>query len=411
MIHIASTIITVEIDQTHTEQIILSLRQFIFLSSLADLDLGFHPLQLVAAKSPKFIISTRVSFIEEEDGDEEEEQRFPAPGSTEPNPHQAPPVKSLLRFKCVCKQWRSMIESPEFISEHATTYRDNVTEKFLLDHSSERKCLVHERETLRRTVEVVLWSPSIRKHIIFPSGEDSVNRFWKSEFSQMMFTLGYDGLRHDYKVFVIIFYCDKYYVDGGGGGGGVRNDDLGDGVDEDWSDDVVGDWEKKGPKDLPSVLPSTVPVVVGVYSLNENSWKTIAHSTRLIRLGGYSERVFLKGAINFIGNITKKSVKGKLKERIIAFDVRTEVYRYFMVPKDDTEFCATRKLGALGESLVILDHVRFLSEYCCLWVMENTGVSHSWTRQYTIGVEDVNPFFVLRFSKIGEIVLRIRMVE
>ncbi|KAH0652478.1 hypothetical protein KY289_030156 [Solanum tuberosum] len=42
-------------------------------------------------------------------------------------------VKSLLRFKCVCKSWCSLIEDPQFIKQHYDMSKKDVNRhKFLL---------------------------------------------------------------------------------------------------------------------------------------------------------------------------------------------------------------------------------------------------------------------------------------
>ncbi|KAL5748745.1 hypothetical protein ACOSQ2_026042 [Xanthoceras sorbifolium] len=53
------------------------------------------------------------------------------------------PVKSLMRFKCVCKCWNSLVKSPYFISKHFTDYNDDNTQLAWWDWRAERGRRVH----------------------------------------------------------------------------------------------------------------------------------------------------------------------------------------------------------------------------------------------------------------------------
>ncbi|KDO40713.1 hypothetical protein CISIN_1g044669mg, partial [Citrus sinensis] len=41
------------------------------------------------------------------------------------------PVKSLIRFKCICKFWCTLINSPSFISRHLKNYNDENARLFV----------------------------------------------------------------------------------------------------------------------------------------------------------------------------------------------------------------------------------------------------------------------------------------
>lgn len=44
------------------------------------------------------------------------------------------PERSLLRFKCVCKSWRSIISSPPFVDQHyhVNEYNSNITNLYVI---------------------------------------------------------------------------------------------------------------------------------------------------------------------------------------------------------------------------------------------------------------------------------------
>ena len=41
-------------------------------------------------------------------------------------------VKSLIRFQCVCKEWKHLIESPSFIAEHLQHQQQSTHQNFAL---------------------------------------------------------------------------------------------------------------------------------------------------------------------------------------------------------------------------------------------------------------------------------------
>ncbi|KAL5817838.1 hypothetical protein ACOSQ3_026216 [Xanthoceras sorbifolium] len=53
------------------------------------------------------------------------------------------PAKSIMRFKCVCKCWNSLVKSSYFISKHFTDYNDDNTQVAWWDWRDERGRHVH----------------------------------------------------------------------------------------------------------------------------------------------------------------------------------------------------------------------------------------------------------------------------
>ncbi|GAB2220219.1 hypothetical protein Droror1_Dr00007862 [Drosera rotundifolia] len=79
--------------------------------------------------------------------------------------------------------------------------------------------------------------------------------------------------------------------------------------------------------------------------------------------------------------------------------MKTEVFNRFLLPKRSYHVgkIICTKLVAFGESVALLDH---LQERCYLWVMEEHGVSKTWTRKYSI---DVVMKSLLGFKENGEV--------
>lgn len=177
------------------------------------------------------------------------------------------PVKSLLRFKSVCKQWRSSILDHEFIKLHGNrNFHQKVAfhyyvgdgiclpsvdltvpdleksrvEKIaippcryfpveapygvtLLGSSNGLLCFTIEGADscrLRNPPQLVLWNPSIREHKMIPEPpEGSLDRFNRFALGRPFFAFWYDLSDDDYKLLRLLFYprCSGY-----GDGDGVH---------------------------------------------------------------------------------------------------------------------------------------------------------------------------------------------
>ncbi|GAB2280538.1 hypothetical protein Dimus_015164 [Dionaea muscipula] len=105
------------------------------------------------------------------------------------------PVKTLIRFTCVCKQWLSLIRSPQFATKQLLTaesnlFRDNFQFFFI---TKAVDCDVPDVTTF------LLWNPSIREVELlpFPLPQHDHPLYVRA------FGFGYDPKTNDYKVFVI----------------------------------------------------------------------------------------------------------------------------------------------------------------------------------------------------------------
>ncbi|XP_074265350.1 putative F-box protein At3g17480 [Silene latifolia] len=109
------------------------------------------------------------------------------------------PVKTLVRFRSLCKSWRSIIDDPDFIILHHNLYKTNSASKKLLALKGLGKigtagCLLTRSKQLR------LWNPSIRKSLAIPRCPLS------SDSSRLVrYLFGFANCSQDYKIIAISF--------------------------------------------------------------------------------------------------------------------------------------------------------------------------------------------------------------
>ncbi|XP_042507336.1 F-box protein CPR1-like [Macadamia integrifolia] len=151
------------------------------------------------------------------------------------------PVKSLLRFRCVCKTWCALIDDPAFVKDHLNQslasnsnlrliFREYYLFSADLDAGEQQVAvkLDHPLKSPNFATEVVgscngllcisnseeeifLWNPSIRRHHKLPiTPIEYPERFDCPRL--IVYGLGYDPTTDDYKLVRIVqFYGDDEY--------------------------------------------------------------------------------------------------------------------------------------------------------------------------------------------------------
>ncbi|GAB4855138.1 hypothetical protein Ancab_023768 [Ancistrocladus abbreviatus] len=275
------------------------------------------------------------------------------------------PVKALLKIRCVCKAWCSVIDDPVFVSMHLTRYKNNRDCTHLLSaegtYWGEVQWMIRSSDKFRKTMEldekfdynvrgyvngvvllicssygrdwrdkaIILWNPSIRKCFKLPLSPFAGEGVFRAG-------IGFDSLRYDYKV-VVIFY--------------------------------------------PSLLTGNeVSPLVDVYSLRSDCWRRTTRSAP--SLCCYGCQVFLEGSIHWLGS--KLSNDSSSRSGIISFDVSSDVFNCIKLP-DGVRYCHVEEIS---RTLIVLDGCLALLESFanpgCIWVMTEYGVAESWTKKFTI---------------------------
>uniref|UniRef100_A0A803LL00 F-box domain-containing protein n=1 Tax=Chenopodium quinoa TaxID=63459 RepID=A0A803LL00_CHEQI len=278
------------------------------------------------------------------------------------------PVKSLLRFRCVSKSWKTLIDSPYSIKIHLQNSQKNTT-----NHSIILRCYLYSVEfpALNRAIVInhplkcdnygteivgscngllclsngeedgldgtIIYNPATKEHRQLPVSPiefpDDILPF----VDRLVYGLGYDHVHDDYKlVRVIQFYCEN---------------------------------------------PDFFDSEMKVYSLKDNSWRRIKDFPKEYYLS-YKRvwGVYVNGCLHWVVTKNPESNGSKF---IVAFDLGSEKVRFVPKPK---ALCGELEChinvevfrGCLG---LLCNHFSIRSDF---WIMEQYGVQSSWTKLFSI---------------------------
>ncbi|RYR11832.1 hypothetical protein Ahy_B04g069341 [Arachis hypogaea] len=299
------------------------------------------------------------------------------------------PVKCLLKFRCVCKSWNSLISDSYFIKKHlhhfthhnriilsATTAEFHLNSCYLnslISSTSSTTISEHLNYPVKNKYRhdgivgscdglvcfaikgdcVLLWNPSIR---VSKKSPPLGNNWRPGCFTS--FGLGYDHVKQDYKVVAV--FCDPNHF---------------------FSESKVK-----------------------VYSMATNSWRKIQDFPHGVTPYQNSGK-FVTGTLNWASNFTLGSTSSWI---IVSLDLQKESYREILPPDyEKEETSSTPTLGVLNECLCMsYDHKR---THFVVWLMKDYGVTESWIKLVTVpylpNPEDFSysgPYYV---SEKGEVLL------
>ncbi|XP_074336279.1 uncharacterized protein LOC141673433 [Apium graveolens] len=300
------------------------------------------------------------------------------------------PVKPLLRFRCVCKEWCSLIDSNAFIKKHLKTsiecntgggliINDDAGKIYMagFDSLDDRSSAVVEISDPLKTVlagaenfiaanglvcaaknemsEIFLFNPSTRNARKLPSAPAEFPRSFH-EVETSICGFGYDHVNDNYKV-VKIAECQIQFHG----------------------------------------------FMVVVYSLKTNSWKRI-HNVPSNIVFYLKWGVFASGALHWLASKNP----GHCLETIVGFDLGPEQFKEVPFPALNKKYLERnhRSLVPVGESLCILDEYPFFS--FDVWLMKEYGAENPWYKAFAVKQPGPLDFVNLRpltFSKSRKDVL------
>ena len=304
------------------------------------------------------------------------------------------PVKSLLRFRCVCKPWYSSIANPNFISTHLPNHNHqcgfvihiprNIPEPSSSIPGSSRSSGQVCTLTCDRTYETIfdfrvpftyqsgfprfvgscngilcfsynnaawsevfyLWNPSIRKFKRLPD----------NQFPIMTFGFGCDSQNNDFKVV------------------GISH----------------------------SFAKTKSPPEVGVYSLSSDSWKRVELGISLrpnvyyYNVNNCTALPFVCGHLHWMLKIVE-NVGGEARhsaDMLLSFDVNSEKLKQLPLP-DVEGSCIMKFITSFKGKLALIEYRSDAQPYstpCSIWEMREYGVIDSWSKLHVLVIENLLDF-------------------
>uniref|UniRef100_A0A5B6ZCC6 F-box domain-containing protein n=1 Tax=Davidia involucrata TaxID=16924 RepID=A0A5B6ZCC6_DAVIN len=286
------------------------------------------------------------------------------------------PIKSLVRFACVCKSWYSLLTNPSFITAHLN--RSNVPNKksddlllvrsYSEDLNEEQYSVYFDNETFDEYAKLefplkslsnyyfrivgscnglmclsddqfgyaetlFLWNPSIRRTLALPRvrvGFESHGPFMHA------IGFGFDPLTNDYKV-VRIVYLDCVEI----------------------------------------------PPEVDIFTLSTGTWRNISHLGLPYLIQERAPQACLNGATHWIAS-DLEMMRG-VSNLIVSFNMSDEVFGEILLPDSmahDTWLRGVR-VAKFQESLSVIQRKVSSGEVSyCIWMMKEYGVADSWTKLF-----------------------------
>ncbi|KAJ4706742.1 F-box protein [Melia azedarach] len=289
------------------------------------------------------------------------------------------PVKDLIRYTSVCKQWRCIITNPQFISTHLD-YHVHTSDGYLLQ--------LKLRKPSGQTFFPVLNHKTYVEHSVFDvpfSSEERSFRFGGSINGLIILVDGgtiylWNPVIWKLKILRGSCFSNRSRVHAAhitiGFGFGEKTDDF------------------KIVRILYCGCPSVQsrkkePAKIEVYSLARNTWRKIRTNVGYYPTEKCSD-AFLNGAVHWVAS----EAGGIIRSVILSFDLDSEKFGEIGFPKyyDDLKkeshgFSANVVKGSLALIACWITEAQ-LVKGCYVWVMGEYGVVNSWNLIYSICLEE-----------------------
>ncbi|KAL3745390.1 hypothetical protein ACJRO7_014489 [Eucalyptus globulus] len=308
------------------------------------------------------------------------------------------PARSLVRFRCVSKSWRSLLSEPYFVTKWLNRSGTSLL-VVPLEYENHNQCsLVFENTSVgkknlnlplgdkwfsisvigsssdgaliclsglsykhRRASKqvVILWSPSTGEVKVLPNRGCVHCHRWPVCTQSLI--QGYNSA-----------CCSQYLVHGFGYEPNARDYKV-----------VRITYSRGGVREADSPIR---PSLVEVYSLGRNRWKSLGRPNFTWTVRGNS-RAFVNGAAHWLAGPTVEAPYNS----IVAFDMKEEKFgEVIELPQSEnlTQFSLNPRgkatLSVSCGSLALIAFGIWNREECCIWMMKEYGVATSWTKQHHI---------------------------
>lgn len=279
------------------------------------------------------------------------------------------PVKSLLRFKCVCKFWKTLISSPQFVKAHLNTSRTNMSRQQLVYLAGSE---IEINELVMYSVQSLFEHPSAPLKTLSFMVETKY-RFIIGSCNGLLCLFGWDGCFKLWNPSTRLISkssppTDLFFVP-------YPDTHYGFGYDH------VNDKYK--------VLVNCGPKETQVHTFGTKFWTTI--KTSFCGLYTWTKLgKFVSGTLNWLTWD---------EDHIISFDVKNETYGEVLLPPQlDGDRCRYNYvLDVLSNCLCLCysDEVNSV-----VWLMKNYGIQDSWTKLRLIPHEMVSTLRLLSFHPL-----------
>ncbi|KAL0428759.1 UNVERIFIED_CONTAM: F-box only protein 8 [Sesamum radiatum] len=313
------------------------------------------------------------------------------------------PTHSLLQLRCVSKSFVPLISHPHFLRLHVSSSSatatsaphpyhhllyyesSDYTKSYFSFHVEKTFSLCKLLETPFKSVNgylrlggcsrgvvclfdtnyftfvgtVILWNPFIGKFKILPCLQ-GLNCFG-SNFSHMAVGFGFDHRTVDFKVVKILYDCDT---------------------------------ERK-------FLPKAF-----IYGLKIGSWRSTGLVVPCFMPRNWSSSVFVNGIVHWLAY--KRPEFNGPPNCIMGFDVVDEAFKLMELPQNLGPNCKELRLSpSVDEKSLALfvSNRENVGDTWKVWLMNDYGKVESWTRKYTVVLDQV--FFPLKLVSDGEILAAI----
>ncbi|KAK7848032.1 F-box/kelch-repeat protein At3g06240 [Quercus suber] len=273
------------------------------------------------------------------------------------------PVKSLCRFKCVSKPWRTLISHPDFVKTHLHRAQ---FKRLILASADSLYSVDHETSYENDVVAVALDN--------FPLDQND------DQFYPIAIISSCNGL------LCLNLQPDTFFVFNPATHESARIPDAPTPYEFDHNILAYGFGYAPSIDDYKLVKAVNAPLVA-VFSLKTVAWKLVEgfhyeKPTTEVWEGPLPYGTHLNGALHWVFKL-----RGGYECVIAAFDLETETFREMPVPANSVSGFST---GFLKGCLCLMD-LDFGLRRRDIWVMKEYGVEKSWTR-----ILVVDPCYVVK---------------